>query len=128
MNTRYDIILWTLCDLLLFSKYPQHSIHLLISLFKISATIGTSDSPIFLYPSGEKCRPSGDQNPLLLSNSWIGKGAKNIDSLENLEKNSIDFYASVKSLYIQDRQQKISNRNGALEIIYDGDWEEVESQ
>ena len=40
----------------------------------------------------------------------------------------MDFYASVKSLYLQDRQQKISNRNGALEIIYDGDWEEIESQ
>ena len=35
--------------------------------------------------------------------------AKNYDSLENLEKNSIDFYASVKSLYLQDRQQKILN-------------------
>ena len=33
--------------------------------------------------------------------------AKNYDSIENLEKNSIDFYASVKSLYLQDRQQKI---------------------
>ena len=54
--------------------------------------------------------------------------AKNIDSLENLEKNSMDFYASVKSLYIQDRQQKIKNRNGTLEIIYDGDWEEIESK
>ena len=54
--------------------------------------------------------------------------AKNIDSIKNLKKNSMDFYASVKSLYLQDRQQKILNRNGALEIIYDGDWEEVESQ
>ena len=54
--------------------------------------------------------------------------AKNIDSIENLEKNSMDFYASVKSLYLQDRQQKIKNRKGALEIIYDGDWEEIESQ
>ena len=54
--------------------------------------------------------------------------AKNIDSLENLEKNSIDFYASVKSLYIQSRRQKISNKNVALEIIYDADWEEVEPQ
>ena len=33
--------------------------------------------------------------------------AKNIDSFENLEKNSMDFYASVRSLYLQDRQQKI---------------------
>ena len=55
--------------------------------------------------------------------------AKNIDSIENLEKNSMDFYASVKSLYLQDRQQKIVNKkNGALEIIYDGDWEEIDSQ
>ena len=30
-------------------------------------------------------------------------------SLENLEKNSIDFYASVKSLYLQDRENKIKN-------------------
>ena len=35
--------------------------------------------------------------------------AKNYDSIENLEKNSLDFYASVKSLYLQDRQQKILN-------------------
>ena len=55
--------------------------------------------------------------------------AKNIDSIDNLEKNSMDFYASVKSLYLQDRQQKIENRkNGTLEIIYDGDWEEIDSQ
>ena len=54
--------------------------------------------------------------------------AKNIDSFENLEKNSIDFYASVKSLYLQDRQQKIKNRNKTLEIIYDADWEEIETQ
>ncbi len=35
--------------------------------------------------------------------------AKNYDSIENLEENSLDFYASVKSLYLQDRQQKIAN-------------------
>ena len=35
--------------------------------------------------------------------------AKNFDAIENLEKNSLDFYASVKSLYLQDRQQKILN-------------------
>jgi phospholipid-binding lipoprotein MlaA len=34
--------------------------------------------------------------------------AKNIDSLDNLEKNSMDFYASVRSLYLQDRQKKNS--------------------
>ena len=53
--------------------------------------------------------------------------AKNIDSFENLEKNSMDFYASVKSLYLQDRQQKIANKNKTLEIIYDTDWEEIET-
>jgi phospholipid-binding lipoprotein MlaA len=56
--------------------------------------------------------------------------AKNIDSLDNLEVNSIDFYASVKSLYLQDRQLKINNiKNvkGNIEIIYnEGDWEEIE--
>ena len=54
--------------------------------------------------------------------------AKNIDSLDNLEKNSMDFYASVKSLYIQDRQRKILNRkNATIEIMYEGDWEEIDS-
>ena len=54
--------------------------------------------------------------------------AKNIDSIANLEKNSMDFYASVRSLYLQDRQQKILNTKGSLEIIYDGDWEEIDFQ
>ena len=54
--------------------------------------------------------------------------AKNIDSLENLEKNSMDFYASVRSLYLQDRQKKIDNRNASIEIMYEGDWEEIESK
>ena len=40
----------------------------------------------------------------------------------------MDFYASVRSLYLQDRQQKISNSNPTIEIMYEGDWEEVESQ
>ena len=54
--------------------------------------------------------------------------AKNIETLENLEKNSMDFYASVRSLYLQDRQQKILNSNPTIEIMYEGDWEEIESQ
>ena len=54
--------------------------------------------------------------------------AKNIDSFENLEKNSMDFYASVRSLYLQDRQKKILNKKATIEIMYEGDWEEVESQ
>ena len=54
--------------------------------------------------------------------------AKNIDSLENLEENSIDFYASVRSLYLQDRQKKISNYNSMTEALNDSDWEEIETQ
>ena len=53
--------------------------------------------------------------------------AKNIDSIENLEKNSMDFYASVRSLYLQDRQKKIRNNNPTIEIMYEADWEEIES-
>jgi len=54
--------------------------------------------------------------------------AKNIDSFENLEKNSMDFYASVRSLYLQDRQQKISNSDLIIETQNDSDWEEIETQ
>ena len=54
--------------------------------------------------------------------------AKNFDAIENLEKNSLDFYASVKSLYLQDRQQKILNVKKVIETQNDGDWEEIEDQ
>ncbi len=52
--------------------------------------------------------------------------AKNLESIDNLEKNSMDFYASVRSLYLQDRQQKIANSNPTIEIMYEGDWEEID--
>jgi len=60
--------------------------------------------------------------------SGIDFRAKNLESIDNLEKNSMDFYASVRSLYLQDRQQKISNSNPTIEIMYEGDWEEVKAQ
>ena len=57
--------------------------------------------------------------------------ANNIESFKNLEENSIDFYASVRSLYLQDRENKIkNNQQGNLEILYkdeDG-WEELDNQ
>ena len=53
--------------------------------------------------------------------------AKNIDSFENLEKNSMDFYASVRSLYLQDRQMKISNSDDITETMDDSDWEEIDT-
>ena len=53
--------------------------------------------------------------------------AKNYDSIENLEKNSLDFYASVKSLYLQDRQKKIINSNEVINTQDDSDWEEIQN-
>tara|TARA_Y100000590_G_C15699575_1_gene1006322 strand:- start:665 stop:1450 length:786 start_codon:yes stop_codon:yes gene_type:complete len=53
--------------------------------------------------------------------------AKNIESFDNLEKNSIDFYASVKSLYLQDRRKRILNSDEIIETLDDSDWEEIES-
>jgi len=53
--------------------------------------------------------------------------AKNFNSIENLQKNSIDFYASVKSLYLQDRQQKILKSEKIVDTQNDGDWEEIEN-
>ena len=60
--------------------------------------------------------------------SGVDFRAKNYDSIENLEKNSLDFYASVKSLYLQDRQQKILNTTKIIDTQDDSDWEEIESQ
>jgi phospholipid-binding lipoprotein MlaA len=54
--------------------------------------------------------------------------AKNLDTLDNLEKNSMDFYASVRSLYLQDRQRKIKDKNATIEILYEGDWEEIDNK
>ena len=54
--------------------------------------------------------------------------AKNFDSIENLEKNSVDFYASVKSLYLQDRQQKILNTKKIIDTQDDSEWDEIENQ
>ena len=64
--------------------------------------------------------------------SRVGSGidfrAKNIESFDNLEENSLDFYASVKSLYLQDRKQKIKNSEDITETQDDSDWEEIETQ
>ena len=54
--------------------------------------------------------------------------AKNIESFDNLEENAIDFYASVKSLYLQDRKQKILNTRGVVNTMNDSDWEEIEDK
>jgi phospholipid-binding lipoprotein MlaA len=56
--------------------------------------------------------------------------ANNIESFDNLEKNSLDFYASVRSLYVQDRENKIkNNQRGNIEVIYkEDDWEEIDNK
>ena len=50
-----------------------------------------------------------------------------MNSFENLEKNSMDFYASVRSLYLQDRRKKIMNSNEVIDTQDDSDWEEITS-
>ena len=63
--------------------------------------------------------------------SAIDFRAKNIETLDNLEKNSVDFYASVRSLYLQDRENKIkNNQRGRIQVIYkeDEDWEEIDAK
>ena len=63
--------------------------------------------------------------------SGIDFRADNIESFDNLENNSIDFYASIRSLYLQDRENKIkNNQRGNLEVTYEDedDWEEIENK
>ena len=63
--------------------------------------------------------------------SRLGAGidfrAKNLESFESLEKNSVDLYASVRSLYLQDRYKKINNIDESTETLSDDDWEELEN-
>ena len=60
--------------------------------------------------------------------SGVDFRAKNFDSIENLKQNSVDFYASVKSLYLQDRQQKILNSKKIISTQDDSDWEQIDSK
>ena len=54
--------------------------------------------------------------------------AKNLDAFESLENNSLDLYASVRSLYLQDRKRKIKNLDETTETLNDDDWEEIDTQ
>ena len=57
--------------------------------------------------------------------------SENLESLDNLETNSIDFYAALRSLYLQDRENKIqNNQRGKVEVIYknEDDWEEIDNK
>ncbi len=54
--------------------------------------------------------------------------AKNLEAFDSLEKNSLDLYASVRSLYLQDRKRKILNLDETTETMNDDDWEEIDTQ
>ena len=52
--------------------------------------------------------------------------AKNLESFDSLEKTSIDFYATVRSLYLQDRERKIKNLKVKTETLDDSDWDSLD--
>ena len=53
--------------------------------------------------------------------------AKNIESFDNVEKNAIDLYSTVKSLYLQNRAQRVLNASTTIETQDESDWEEIET-
>ena len=52
--------------------------------------------------------------------------AKNLESFDSLEKTSIDFYATVRSLYLQDRDRKIKNLKVKTDTMDDSDWDTLD--
>ena len=69
------------------------------------------------------------------SDYWVSRAtggvdfrAKNLEAFDSIEKNSVDLYATVRSLYLQDRKKKIDNSTGKTEAMDDGDWDTLENQ
>ena len=69
------------------------------------------------------------------SDYWASKAmsgvdfrAKNLEAFDAMEKNSVDLYATVRSLYLQDRKNKINNSSSKTETMDDGDWDTLENQ
>ena len=60
--------------------------------------------------------------------SGVDFRAKNLEAFESLENSSLDLYASVRSLYLQDRKRKIFNIDETTETLNDDDWEEIDTQ
>ena len=62
--------------------------------------------------------------------SKLGEGidfrAKNFESFDSLKKNSVDFYATVRSLYLQDRERKIKNLKVKTDTLDDSDWDSLD--
>ena len=44
------------------------------------------------------------------------------------KKTSIDFYATVRSLYLQDRERKIKNLKVKTDTLDDSDWDSLEDK
>ena len=59
--------------------------------------------------------------------SGVDFRAKNLEAYDALEKSSVDLYATVRSLYLQDRKKKINNSNDKIEAMEDGDWDTLEN-
>ena len=63
--------------------------------------------------------------------SKLGEGidfrAKNFESFDSLKKNSVDFYATVRSLYLQDRERKIKNLKLKTNSMDDSDWDSLDN-
>ena len=60
--------------------------------------------------------------------SGVDFRAKNLESFDSLENSSVDLYASVRSLYLQDRYRKIRNIDKTTDTLSDDDWEELDTQ
>jgi len=60
--------------------------------------------------------------------SGVDFRAKNLEAFDAMEKNSVDLYATVRSLYLQDRKKKINNSSDKTEAMEDGDWDTLENQ
>ena len=58
--------------------------------------------------------------------SGVDFRAKNLEAFDSLENTSIDLYASIRSLYLQERKRKIENIDQATETMSDDDWEEID--
>jgi phospholipid-binding lipoprotein MlaA len=58
--------------------------------------------------------------------SGVDFRAKNLEAFDAMEKNSVDLYATVRSLYLQDRKRKIKNSQSKTEAMEDGDWDTLE--
>ena len=95
---------------------------------------------VFLDPAYQITHNTEIKNALLGNDNYSehnyyyyrGTGAvdfrsKNIESFDSLEKNSIDLYATVKSLYLQERNKKIANSQSLIKSQDASDWEEIDT-